>query len=252
MLHYYSMFHTIISQPLTNALIFLTSFLWGNIGLAVIVLTIIIKFILLPFARSTIKNQIAVKKLQPHLEEIKKQYPDKNEQAKKTMELYKEHKTNPLAGCLPVLIQLPIIIGLYRVFLAGSAIDTTALYSFVHLPENISQMFLGINMTSKSIILAVIAGATQYLQLRFSPSMQTTPTTAVTTTDGKPDMQTAMMNNMQKTMKFTLPIMITFFAAVVPAAVALYWIVTNIFTLAQEYFIYKQINKSETIKTKTA
>jgi YidC/Oxa1 family membrane protein insertase len=246
------MFHTIIYEPLTNALVFLTSFLWGNIGLAVIALTIIVKLILLPLARSTIKNQIAVKKLQPHLEEIKKQYSDKNEQAKKTMELYKEHKTNPLAGCLPVLIQLPIIIGLYRVFLAGSAIDTTGLYSFVHLPENISQMFLGINMTSKSIILALVAGATQYLQLRFSPTMQTVPTTAVNTADGKPDMQTAMMNNMQKTMKFTLPIMITFFSAVVPAAVALYWIITNIFTLAQEYFIYKQINKSDTIKTKTA
>jgi YidC/Oxa1 family membrane protein insertase len=244
------MFHTIITIPLTNALVFLTSGLWGNVGLAVIALTIIIKLILLPFARSTIKNQLAVKKLQPHLEEIKKNYPDKNEQAKKTMELYKEHKTNPLAGCLPVLIQLPIIIGLYRVFLAGSSIDTTTLYSFVHLPEHLSQMFLGINMTSKSIILALIAGITQFFQIKYSPALQSSTTLPVTAS--QPDMQTAMMNNMQKTMKFTLPIMITFFSAVVPAAVALYWIITNIFTLAQEYFIYKQINKSDTIKTKTA
>lgn len=236
------MFHTIIYVPLTNALIFLTSFLWGNIGLAVIALTIIIKLILLPFARSTIKNQIAVKKLQPLLEEIKKNHSDKNEQAKKTMELYKEHKTNPLAGCLPIIIQLPIIIGLYRVFLAGTSIDTTTLYSFVSLPSHLSQMFLGIDMTSKSIILALIAGITQYLQLKFSPSFQKTPTTELST-DAKPDMQVAMMDNMQKTMKFTLPIMITFFAAVVPAAVALYWVVTNVFTLGQEYFVYKQLNK---------
>ncbi len=234
------MFQTIIYQPLTNALIFLTTFLSGNIGLAIIVLTILVKIVLLPFARSTIKNQIAVKKLQPHLDEIKKQYPDKNIQAQKTMELYKEHNTNPLSGCLPVLIQLPIVIGLYQVFLKGSSIDTSILYSFVSLPQNLSQMFLGLDLTSKSLILALIAGITQYLQLKYSPSMQQAPSTS-----SEPmDMQAAMMENMQKSMKFVLPVMIVFFSAVVPAAVALYWVTTNIFTLIQEWWIYRQINKT--------
>jgi YidC/Oxa1 family membrane protein insertase len=234
------MFQTIIYQPLTNALIFLTTFLSGNIGLAIIVLTILVKIVLLPFARSTIKNQIAVKKLQPHLDEIKKQYPDKNIQAQKTMELYKEHNTNPLSGCLPVLIQLPIVIGLYQVFLKGSSIDTSILYSFVSLPQNLSQMFLGLDLTSKSLILALIAGITQYLQLKYSPSMQQ----ASSTSSEPMDMQAAMMENMQKSMKFVLPVMIVFFSAVVPAAVALYWVVTNIFTLIQEQWIYYHIKKT--------
>jgi YidC/Oxa1 family membrane protein insertase len=234
------MFQTIIYQPLTNALIFLTSFLSGNVGLAIITLTVFIKLLLLPFARSTIKNQIAVKKLQPLLDDIKKQYLDKTIQAQKMMELYKEHNTNPLSGCLPILIQLPIIIGLYQVFLKGSSIDTSILYSFISLPQNLSHMFLGLDLTNKSLILALIAGITQYLQLKYSPSMQASTNTP---TDNQ-DMQAAMMENMQKSMKFMLPIMITFFSAVVPAAVALYWVTTNIFTLIQEWWIYRQINKT--------
>jgi YidC/Oxa1 family membrane protein insertase len=238
------MFQTIIYQPLTNALIFLTSFLWGNIGLAIIVLTLCIKLILSPLVRSTIKNQIAVKKLQPHLEEIKKKYPEKNLQAQKTMELYKEHNTNPLSGCLPILIQLPIIIGLYQVFLKGSAVDASILYSFIMLPENLSQMFIGINLTNKSLLLALVAGITQYIQIKYSPSMQKNTTKTQEVTSENPDMQAMMMENMQTSMKYILPVMIVFFSAVVPAAVALYWVVSNIATIFQEWWIYREIKKT--------
>jgi len=239
------MFNTIVFIPLTNALVFLTSLLWGNIGLAVIVLTILIKFILLPFSYAQTKSQIAVKKIQPLIDAIKKNTPDKAEQTKKIMELYKEHNTNPLSGCLPLIIQLPIIIALYQVFLQGASVDGSVLYSFVQAPEQISNMFLGINMTSKSIIVALIAGVSQYFQLKMSPSMKEDP--AVATTDA-PDMQTAMMGNMQKTMKYTLPVMITVFAAVVPAAVALYWVVTNLFQIIQEWWINKKINTLSPVK----
>lgn len=237
------MFHTFVFLPLTNVLVFLTSFLWGNIGLSVVAMTILVKLVLLPFSYSTTKNQIAIKKIQPLIDDIKKKHPDSTEQTKKIMELYKEHNTNPLSGCLPLLIQLPIIIGLYRVFLQGVSVDPTMLYSFVHAPEHLSNMFLGLNMTSKSILVAFAAGITQFFQLKLSPTLQNNTTTPTTT----PDMQTAMMENMQKTMKYSLPIMITFFAAIVPAAVALYWVTSNIFMIIQEYWINKQLQQKTTI-----
>ena len=160
------MFHTFVFLPLTNVLVFLTSFLWGNIGLSVVAMTILVKLVLLPFSYSTTKNQIAIKKIQPLIDDIKKKHPDSTEQTKKIMELYKEHNTNPLSGCLPLLIQLPIIIGLYRVFLQGVSVDPTMLYSFVHAPEHLSNMFLGLNMTSKSILVAFAAGITQFFKLK--------------------------------------------------------------------------------------
>lgn len=238
------MFHTFIFLPLTNALVFLTSFLWGNIGLSVIVMTVLIKLILLPFSYSTTKNQIAIKKIQPLIDDIKKKHPDSTEQTKKIMELYKEHNTNPLSGCLPLLIQLPIIIGLYQVFLQGVSVDPTMLYSFVHAPEHLSNMFLGLNMTSKSILVAFVAGITQYFQLKLSPTLQNNTSGNVSTATS--DMQTAMMENMQKTMKYTLPVMITFFASVVPAAVALYWVTSNVFMIIQEYWINKRLQQKTT------
>ncbi len=235
------MFNTIVFIPLTNVLVSLTGLLWGNIGLAVIFTTILIKLLLLPFSYAQTKSQIAIKKIQPHIDEIKKNTPDKTEQTKKIMELYKEHNTNPLSGCLPLIIQLPIIIALYQVFLQGVSVDPSILYSFVHAPEQISHMFLGVDMTSKSIIIALIAGITQFIQLKLSPSMQDS---AEKTENA--DMSTEMMANMQKTMKFSLPVMITVFAAVVPAAVALYWVVTNLFQIAQEWWINKKIHTPRT------
>lgn len=235
------MFYTIIIQPLTNILVFLTSFLGGNIGLAIIMMTILVKLVLLPFAYSTTKSQRAMKKIQPKLEEIKKQYPDPAEQSKKIMELYKEHNTNPLSGCLPLLIQFPLIIGLYQVFLKGVSIDPVILYSFISSPEHISNTFLGIIMTEKSFLLAIFAGITQYIQLHFSPAMQNDEQI-----NNEKTTSVSIMENMQKNMKYTLPIMIVLFSAIVPAAVALYWVTTNIVTIFQEFWINKTIKKQTT------
>lgn len=226
------MFQTIIITPLTNALVFFTSFLWGNMGLAIIILTILVKIILYPFAKATVRNQQIMKKIQPKLDEIKKNHTNPTEQSQKIMELYKEHNSNPLSGCLPLIIQIPLIFGLYHVFLTGLAIDPTILYSFITSPENISTSFLGVSLTEKSLIFAVIAGISQYLQLHFSP-------TTKTSTQENSDPQTAIMQGMQKNMKYFLPILIVIFSLTLPAALALYWITTNIITLIQEWWITK-------------
>ena len=225
------MFHTIFYVPLYNALIWLTTLFGGSIGLAVIGLTLVVKLILAPLSYSSIKSQIEQKKLQPLIEDLKKKYPDQKEQSQKMMELYKEHKTNPFAGCLLILLQLPVIIALYHVFLSGAVTNPLDLYSFVHAPKVIHTMFLWINMGSRSIVLAILAGLSQFLQMQWSPAMQSMPATTGS------DPQANMAATMTKSMKYTMPIMIAFFGYAVPGAVALYWIVSNIFMIVQERII---------------
>jgi YidC/Oxa1 family membrane protein insertase len=232
------MFHTIFTVPLYNALVFLTTLLGGNIGLGVIALTLVVKLVLSPLSHASIKSQIEQKKLQPLVDNLKKQYPDQKEQSAKLMELYKEHKTNPFAGCLLLLLQLPVIIALYRVFLGSATLSGTELYSFVHLPAMIHTVFLGINMSARNIILAILAGLSQFLQMHFSPSMQNVA--KPTNTDDK---SALMASSMTTSMKYTMPIMIAFFGYAVPAAVTLYWIISNVFMIAQERYVLRRSKK---------
>lgn len=228
------MFHTIFYIPLYNALIFLTSSFGGSLGLAVVGLTLLVKLILSPLSHKSIVSQIEQKKLQPLVEELKKKYPDQKEQSAKLMELYKEHKTNPFAGCLLIVLQLPVIIALYQVFLSGAVIVPSELYSFIHAPVAIKAMFLSLDMTAKgSIILAILAGLSQFLQMHLSPAMQNT--TGPVAHDA--DTQTKMAASMTSSMKWTMPFMIAFFGYAVPGAVALYWILSNVFMIAQERFV---------------
>lgn len=233
------MFKTIFYIPLYNALIGMTVLFGGSIGWAVVGLTVLVKIILSPLSHLSIKSQIEQKKLQPLITELRKKYPDQKEQSQKLMELYKEHKTSPFAGCFLILLQLPIIIALYQVFLNGSGIIPEMLYSFIPSPETVNTVFLGIDMASKSIILAILAGVSQFFQMYWSPAMQKDPN------EPKPDandMQANLARNMQVSMKYVLPIMIVVFAYAVPSAVALYWIISNIFMMVQEKIVTKKLS----------
>jgi len=250
------MWKTIFFDPLYNLLMWLISIVpYGSVGLAVIVLTILVKLALSPLAFKSTKSQLLQKKLQPKVAELRKEYPDQQEQAKKLMELYKEHKTSPFAGCLLIFIQIPIIIALYRVFLVGLEIIPERFYSFVTQPDQLNVLFAGIDLAERSILLAVLAGLTQFVQLQLSPLMRNTkkenPEGEKSTeeeTDDKPDSSQQMMavsQMMQKQMKFIMPIMIGFVAMAVPGAVALYWIVNNLFTMAQERVIARKVARED-------
>jgi YidC/Oxa1 family membrane protein insertase len=216
--------------------------LGGSVGWAVIGLTAVVKIILAPLNLASIRSQIAQKKLQPEMDRIKKQYTDKSEQSQKIMELYKENKTNPFSGCLLILIQLPIILGLYYVFLKGLPIlDPTILYKGIVSPESINMVFLGADLGVKSILFAAIAGVTQFIQVQLSPSFRDFAPKKqegdiVAVIDGDDDttgqdMMSRMGPMMQKQMKYVMPIIIFVVAMAVPAAVALYWITNNIMTI---------------------
>ena len=165
-----SAFNIILYQPLFNALVLFYKYLPGNdFGIAIIVLTILTKLIISPFAVQGIKSQKVLQELQPKVQEIQKKFgKDKEKQAKALMELYKNEKVNPLSGCLPLLIQLPIFIALYRLFWNGfQAEQMQHLYSFISNPGVINTSFLGIlDLSQPSVILAILTGILQLVQTK--------------------------------------------------------------------------------------
>jgi len=153
-------FNEALYRPLFNALVLIYTYLPGaDFGVAIVLLTVAIKLIVYPLNTKTIKSQKALTEIQPKIKEIQEKYKDdKEKQAQEMMLLYKEKKVNPLSGCLPVLIQFPIIIALYRVFWGGLDPEKLSfLYSFVPNPGEISSMFLGfLNLGEPNIFLALL------------------------------------------------------------------------------------------------
>src|SRR3989339_551577 len=141
----YDLYLTILFQPLLNLMVWLYNFL-GDFGIAIIIVTVIVRLFLVPLSMKAIKSQKALQELQPQMNEIKNRYKNnKEEQTKATMEFYKKNKINPLSSCLPLLIQLPIIFALYRVFRLGLAEESMVyLYTFVARPETLHPFFLNI------------------------------------------------------------------------------------------------------------
>src|SRR3990167_8700321 len=169
-----NIWNIVLYKPFVNILAFLVSVIpGGDVGLAIIVLTLLVKIALFPLSQRSIESQAKMNLLAPELKKIKASGGSKEEQAKATFELYKQHKTNPFSGCLLILIQIPIIFALYYVFLRGINFDGGILYSFVPLPENVNVLFLGlIDVSKKSLVLAILAGLSQYLQAHFMPHPQ--------------------------------------------------------------------------------
>lgn len=228
----------ILYKPLYNALIFLVWLIPGHsVGWAIVTLTVLIRLLLLPSSKKSIESQKQLKELQPELDKIKEKYKDKQEQAKATMAFYTSHKINPLSSCLPLLIQFPILIILYYVFRAG--LDTSRfglLYNFVPRPDAMNTMFLGINLTVSSIYLAVIAGILQFIQTK-----QIMPKSQPAVNSANKDDKTQQVQNMfGSQMLYIMPIFTVFISMKLPAALPLYWAVTTLFAIGQQYFVLKQ------------
>lgn len=242
-------FYTILYQPLFNILVLIYIYLPGHdFGIAIIVLTIIIRLILYPSMVQSLKSQKALSELQPKIQEIQEKYKnDKEKQSKEMMALYQKEKINPLGGCLPLLIQLPILIALYRVFIRGLHQETMQyLYSFVPNPGIINSISLGLIDLSKpfitsvdqvkvyyvpALVLAVLAGVVQFIQ-----SKMMMPKTTVKSKDKMA--QTSEM--MQKQMLYIFPALTVFILVGLPSAVGLYWTVSSLFSVWQQYLINKQ------------
>ena len=174
----YTLYQQLIFRPLYNGLIALMDvFPWMDVGIAVAIFTVIIKLILSPLSKASLLTQVKMKEVEPEVNKIKAQYSnDRQVQAMKIMELYRERGVRPFAGILLILIQLPILLALISVFY--KIIPTAQaefLYSFVTLPE-IKTQFLGfIDLTQKSLVLSLLTGIIQWGQLHFSLASQHKP-----------------------------------------------------------------------------
>jgi len=234
-------FTTILYQPLYNGLVYLIDIIpFADVGLAVIAFTCIVKLILFPLTKSAVRTQIEMRNIEPEMASIKEKYKnDKQEQAKKMLELYREKKINPFSSFFVILIQLPIIIALYQIFLKSGlpSITVDLLYSFVPVPEKVSMLFLGFfDITKRSILLAVITGVTAYIQAHFS--MPPTPPKSE-----KPSFKDDLARSMNIQARYVLPLFMFIVGYTVSGAVALYLITSNIFTIGQELVIRRKYKK---------
>jgi YidC/Oxa1 family membrane protein insertase len=240
-----TLYNDIIYRPLLNLLVFFYNVIPGHdIGLVIILLTILIRLVLAPSFHKSLKSQKAMNDLQPKLSEMREKYKnDKEGQAKAMMALYKEHKINPLSSCLPLVIQLPILIGLYQVFTtalnskADIVVRLQGLYSFIYRPESISPYFFKVlNLGEPSIVLGVLAGLAQFWQ---SKMMMPKPTPGQDTTTKAMSFQTT----------YILPIVSIVIAIKLPAGLPLYWVVTTLFAVAQQYYIMRKKTNEHELKT---
>ena len=181
----------------------------GNFGISIIIVTIIIKILLLPLTLKQDKSMKEMKKLQPELEKIKQKYAnDKQMLNIKTMELYKEHKVNPLGGCLPLLLQLPILFALFGVLRNGI------------IPKDSSFLWLKLSVPDPFYVLPVLNGAVSFFQQKLMGSA-----------DSNPQM---------KNMMYIFPIMMIMFSLKMPSGLQLYWLTSSILAVVQQYFIMKK------------
>jgi YidC/Oxa1 family membrane protein insertase len=190
------------------------SFGLANYGIAIILLTVLIKVVLYPLTKKQMKSMLAMQQLQPKVKEIQDKWKDRDPEKMQQMimDLYKENNVNPASGCLPLLVQMPILFALYR-----------SLFDFPYINEAHASFIWVHNLsaTDSLYILPLLAGVTTFFQSKMT-MMSTEPT--------------------QRMMLYTMPLFIAWVSASVPAGLALYWVVFNIVGIIQQYFINKQMS----------
>jgi YidC/Oxa1 family membrane protein insertase len=242
------MYQEFFYRPILNFVIFLYNIIPGHdLGVVIILFTLIIKLILYPLSQKSLKSQKELQELQPKIEEIKKQFKDDKEgMSKAMMELYKNNKVNPFSSCLPLLIQLPFLFAIFKVFRVGFEGKTLdLLYSFVSRPESINYISFGfLNLQNKNIVIAILAGLAQFWQAR----MMVIKRAEVKSEGAKDEDMLAIMN---KQMVYMMPVLTVFIGMSFPAGLGLYWLFTTLFTGLQQLFLFKKTKrknkKNETV-----
>jgi len=201
-----------IVYPLSLFIVKVAEFAGGSFGLAIVLVTIIIRLVLLPLMIKQTKSSKAMQAIQPELQKLREKYSSKDQKTQQklqqeTMELFQKSGVNPLAGCLPLVVQMPILIGIYH-----------AIMRTPELQEHANFLWFDLAAPDPFYLLPIIAGVTTFIQQKIT--------------------MVGMENNPQMAMMLWLmPIMIIVFAINFPAALALYWVVGNLFMIVQTYFI---------------
>ena len=229
-------YQTFFYEPLFNFLVLIyNTAAVHDLGLAIIILTVVIRLLLYPLSLKTIRAQKAMQDLQPKLEALKKQFAGNREKiAEATMKLYREEKVNPLSSCLPLLLQLPFFIALFQVFRNGTNPESlSVLYPFVANPGTINSVGLWglLDLGVPSVILALMAGAAQFWQghmlVRRRPAIKG---------EASKDEEFATIMNQQMT--YVMPVVTVVIAWRFPAGLALYWFLTTLLLALQQWYIF--------------
>jgi YidC/Oxa1 family membrane protein insertase len=234
--------HTFFFDPVYNGLIFFIDVIpGGDVGLAIIAIVVVVKTILLPLSIKAAKTQRVMREIEPKLREIKETHKDNREaQALAMMTVYREAGMNPFASLFLIFLQIPIIIALYFAVYSGGGIklpdiNVDLLYVFVNNPSIVNMNFLGmVDITGKSVFLALLAGVTQYYQVKVS-----LPEMPPRDPNKAPDMKEEFMRNMHLQMRYVMPVIIFFVSYIISAAIALYFFVSNIVAILQELYVRK-------------
>jgi YidC/Oxa1 family membrane protein insertase len=228
-----SLFHAAFYNPIYNVLVALVAYIpGGDVGVAVILMTLIIQLVLLPFSLSAARAQIAMKILEPKMKELKEKHKgDKDQEALAMLELYRAEKINPFASILTIFVQLPVMLALYLVFRreAFPALNHALLYSFTPIPHTISLQFLGLfDIASKSLIIAALAGLAQYVLALMTPL----PSAG---SSGQADFSRVLAFQM----KYFFPLLIAVIAYTASAAIGIYFLTLNIARALQQWYILR-------------
>ena len=232
--------HTFFFDPVYNGLVFFIDIVpGGDVGLAIIGITILVKLILLPLSIKSVRTQKVMRELEPELKEIKEKHKDNREElAKATMAVYKNAGINPFASIFLLFLQIPIIIALYwSVYRGGGVplpeINVDLLYAFIPTPTEINMIFLGlIDIAGKSLPLAALAGITQFIHAKFAM-----PAPEPKKEGDKPDLKADFARSMHLQMRYVMPVIIFIVAYTISAAIALYFTVSNLVAIAQEIVV---------------
>lgn len=237
---------TLIYNPILNLLVGILIYLPGHsLAIAIILLTVFIRTLLLVPSHKAMKAQKRLQEVQPRLEELKKKYAnDQTRLAQETMLLWKTHKVNPLSSCLPILIQLPILIALFYVVNGGLSPDRSVLiYDFLpHFSlHDIDTMIFEFDLLNRSIILLpLIVGGLQFLQMQLMQARQKKKPEGKATKTMQNEMEMA-----NKMMKYIMPVMIAVFTAQLPAAVGLYWGTSTFYGILQQLVVNREGSKPQ-------
>lgn len=234
---------TLLYTPMLNLLVLFYTLIPGqDLGLAIIALTLLIRLILHPSYANSLRSQHDLQRIQPYIEKIREEYKsDPQRQSQAIMAIYKEHKVSPLGSCLPLLIQLPVVIALYRVFVAGlNEASLAHLYSwFPNPPEQLHTVFLGmVDLAQTNIYFSILTGIAQFWQSWLTQKLSPTPVKPI----GAFNPQIIL---------YMLPIMTVIISLTLPAALSLYWIASTVIMGTQQIIIHRSFKKQEVEVIKT-
>ena len=249
------LFRAVISKPLFNILVFFTENLPNHsLGWAIVFLTLIVRIFLFIPNQKAIRSQHELQRLQPKMDELRKKY-GKNQQALalKTMELYKTHKINPMGSCLPILLQMPFLIGIYFVVKDGlSSHLSYLLYSF-NLDADLTVVgteFFKMNLSIPPAwwALPILVAAAQFIAMKLTFISIAKKKKKAGNTAPPAEGMAAQMEQMQQMMIYVMPVMIGVFTATFPAAVGVYWLTSTLFGIVQQKILYWQMDKMEVVR----